>query len=221
MRGGKAMVTTVYLIRHGEAEGNIGGFFQGRTDCSLSEKGKEQLCSLSERFLNIDIEKIYSSPLKRAAETAKAVNKYKNVPIVFDGRLSEIDGGDWEGENWDVIPERFPESYKIWKNSPENFKAENGESMRDVYDRMKEALEDIAAKNAGKIIAVVSHGCALRNFLCYAKGHDLDRISEENWLLNTSVSLAEYDSGEKTWRIIMENNVSHLAEAPRALPDSI
>lgn len=74
-------MTKIYLVRHAEALGNVREFFQGRTDCEVSERGEKQLECLAEHFKNIPIEAIYSSPLKRTLSTAAAVNKYHDLPI--------------------------------------------------------------------------------------------------------------------------------------------
>ncbi len=199
----------IYLVRHGEAMGNVEEFFQGRTDCEISPKGKKQLDFLSERFKDIYFDEIYSSPLKRAAMTADAVNKYHGREIIYDERLTEIDGGVWEGVKWADIPRLYPEEYRLWTEDMANFHIEKGESMTEVYSRITSAVNDIAEKNTGKTIVIVSHGCALRNFLCYAADRDINKLADVGWSDNTAVSLAEYDdSGEV--RIIFKNDASHL-----------
>ena len=97
------MVTTLYLIRHCEAEGNIQEIFQGKTDGDITPKGEQQLDRLSERFRDIPFDVIYSSPLKRALKTAQAAAKYHNVEIITDPAFAEIDGGEMEGHKWNEL----------------------------------------------------------------------------------------------------------------------
>ena len=106
-------MTRIYLVRHAEAMGNVQEFFQGRTDCEVSEKGKKQLELLAERFKDIPIEAIYSSPLKRTIDTAEAVNKYHGLPIIRDEGLIEVDGGVWEGKPWADLPKLYPVEYDL------------------------------------------------------------------------------------------------------------
>lgn len=201
-------MTKIYLVRHAEAMGNVEEFFQGRTDCEVSLRGEKQLECVAELFKNIPIEAIYSSPLKRTVATANAVNKHHNLPTVTDEGLIEINGGVWEGKPWAELPERYPTEYDLWKNRMEDFYIEGGEKMTEVFARMKKTVDKIAAENDGKTIAVVSHGCALRNFLCYAMGRPISSLKDVGWSDNTAVSLVEYESGAP--KIIFKNSNEHL-----------
>ena len=91
------MVTTVYLIRHAQAEGNEKRLFQGHYNGAVSEMGWKQLEQLAEYGKKLPLDAVYSSPLDRAMETAKAVNKYHNHTIRVRDGLIEINGGVWEG----------------------------------------------------------------------------------------------------------------------------
>lgn len=142
-------MTTIYLVRHCEAMGNINRIFQGHTDEEISENGRMQLERLAERFRGIHLDAVYSSPLKRAYHTAEAVNRYHRLPIHTDGRLMEINGGHWEEKPWEALPELYPSEWEDWSERPWRFEAEGGEPMREVYRRMAEALTDIAAAHPG------------------------------------------------------------------------
>lgn len=209
----------IYFVRHAESIGNVQEFFQGRTDCEISEKGARQLECLAERFRNISIDRIYSSPLKRTIATAKAVNKYHNLPIIQDERLVEINGGVWEGKPWSEIPKLYPTEHYIWQNRMQDFRVDDGESMTEVFERMKDAVADIAAQNHGRTIAVVSHGCSLRNYLCYAMGMPIEKLKDVGWSDNTAVSLVEYDDNLIP-KIIFYNNNDHLNEELSTLSHS-
>ena len=203
------MVTTVYLVRHGEAEGNAQEFFQGSIDTALTEKGLRQLDCLAERFRNIHLDAVYTSPFSRARQTAEAVNRYHGLTLIPDERLCEINAGDWEHQKWADLPQMFPEEYALWTQKMYAFCAPHGDKMTDVYARMRDAVTEIAAANAGKTIAVASHGCALRNFLCFVEFGDITRLKDVGWADNTAVSLAEYDR-ESGWRLVFKNNAEHL-----------
>ncbi len=206
-------MTRIYLVRHAEAIGNIQEFFQGHIDTELSEKGKKQIAALAERFKDISFDKIISSPLKRAIATAEAVNKYHSFEIYADKRLIEIDGGVWEGVKWTELEKLYPDDYDKWKNRMWEFHSKDGESMTCVYERMRSAVTDIAAENAGKTTVLVSHGCALRNFLAYAEFGDITHLADVGWSDNTAVSLIEFDN-TLTPHIVFKNDSTHL---PREL----
>ena len=201
----------IYLVRHAEAEGNVREFFQGRIDTDVSEKGRLQLEKLAERFRDISIEALYSSPLRRAFTTAEAVNRFHELPIITDSALMEINGGDWEGVKWAELPEKFPDHMRLWKEEINHFAAPNGESTRQVYERMKAAMKRIASENQGRTIAVVSHGMAIKAYLNCAEGREWDNYSDPGWADNTAVSLIEY-SDKLIPRIIYKNDCSHLTE---------
>lgn len=202
-------MTKLIFVRHCEAEGNTKGVLQGRTDCDISGNSAVQLELISLRLRNEPFAAIYSSPLKRAFKTAQAINRYHNLPIQVDPRLSEINVGAWEGRPWEEIERESPSMVKIWNEAPGKFHAEGGESMREVYNRMWEAAGDIAGANRGKTICVVSHGCAIRNLLCHAMGWPVDRIGEIGWCDNTAVSEVDFDGGMRA-KVAVMNDASHL-----------
>lgn len=199
----------IYLVRHAEAMGNVLEFFQGRTDCEISEKGKAQLERLAERFRDIPIEALYSSPLKRTISTAEAVNRYHGLPIITVPEIVEINGGKWEGTKWSELPVRFPDEYRLWTEEINRFQAPCGESTAQVYDRMRSAVDRIAEENFGKTVAVVSHGMAIKAYLNYADGRSWDNYADPGWADNTAVSLIEYDD-DMIPHIVYKNDASHL-----------
>ncbi len=201
-------MVTLYLVRHCEARGNIDREFHGRFDSDISENGCRQLDRLAERFRPVPLAAVYSSPLRRAKLTAQAINRYHNLPIAFDDRLMEIDGGEWERHPWIRLPELFPESSEQWAHAPHTFVAPGGESMAQVYERMREALLDIAEDNDGRTVAVASHGCAIRNALCWALTGNPSRLADIPWCDNTAVSLIEIDGGVP--HVVYYNDNSHL-----------
>lgn len=201
--------TRLYLIRHGEAFGNVNRVFQGRLDGDLSENGRKQLERLAARFDGIALDAVYASPLQRAQKTAQAVAH--GLPIKTEPLLAEIDGGCWEGQPWTELPERFPVESEHWGKRPWLFDPPGGESMRAVYERMRRILSALAAAHPGGCIAAVSHGCAIRNAVCWARGWPVERVGEVDWCDNTAVTELEFRSGVP--HIVAENDNSHLDEA--------
>ena len=117
------MTIRLVLVRHGLSSFNAKGLIQGRTDDSLlTDEGYEQALKAGKALSKINFDKIYSSPLVRAAETAKTIKKSlnKEKDIIFDKNLLEVDLNEWSGLKIDEIKNNFPEIYPIWKNDPEN-----------------------------------------------------------------------------------------------------
>lgn len=212
------MVTTIYLIRHAEAEGNVVPFFQGSLDTALTEKGEQQLEYLAERFREIPLDAIYFSPYQRARMTAEAVNRYHNLNMIPEYDLRELNGGSWEGRRIPDLREEYPKEFQVWVEHMQDFQAPNGDAMTEVYDRMRGIMQKIADEKPGKTVAVFTHGCALRNFLGFVESGSIAGLPAVGWGDNTAVSLVEYDTGSG-WKLIYKNDSSHLPQnAHTALP---
>lgn len=203
-------MTRIILVRHCEAQGNTLGVFQGHTDSDISGNGAAQLDLLGVRCRNMPIDAIYSSPLKRAYQTAEAINQYHNLPIQIDPRLIEINGGEWEGKSWDEREVLCPEQSKIWNTRPFEFSPEGGETMRDVYERIWDAITDIVRKNQEKTVCVASHGAAIRNFLCRALNKPIEELNDVGWSDNTGISIIDFDADSHS-NVVSMNDASHLS----------
>lgn len=205
------MATKILIIRHCEAWGNVDRVFNGHYDSDITENGERQLERLAQRMQNVHFDVLYSSPLLRARKTAAAANSGKNLPINIEKGLIEINGGVWECKHWKDFPTLFPKDSEAWNLHPWDFAPEGGEAMRALYERISKTVTALAEANRGKTICCVSHGCALRNLLCYAKGWPIERLNDVQWCDNTGLSVLELDdSGRLTLKT--ENDASHLTE---------
>lgn len=202
-------MTTLYLVRHGEAMGNILLQFQGNIDCPLTPQGLEQTQCLEKRFAQIPVDVLYSSPLKRAYDTAAAIARATGCAIQVDPRLIEINGGEWEGMSWKELPQRYPEQFDNWVNHPGDFSAPQGESMQQVYERAKEVLSEILERHEEKRIAVATHGCFIRNALCFLLGYPISEMNRVPLSDNTAVSAFAVE-GQQIKPIFLNDN-SHLS----------
>ena len=184
--------------------------FQGTTDLDISKFGETQLSFLESRFKDIHIDKAYSSPLTRAYKTALAATKDKNIQIIKDKNFIEIHAGKIENENIENVFARNPKLADIWHNRPQDFKADGGEAMCDVYERVWEGFEKIATspENDRKTILIASHGAAIRCLICRLLFGSIERLAETPWSLNTAVSLITYSDG--IYKIEFANDASHL-----------
>lgn len=200
----------LYIVRHCESLGNEMNVFQGTTDLDISKFGETQLSFLESRFRDTPIDKAYSSPLTRAYKTALAATKDKNIEIIKDKNFIEIHAGKIENENIENVFARNPKLADIWHNRPQDFKADGGEAMCDVYERVWEGFEKIATspENDRKTILIASHGAAIRCLICRLLFGSIERLAETPWSLNTAVSLITYSDG--IYKIEFANDASHL-----------
>lgn len=202
-------MTKVIIVRHCQAEGNLKRFFQGRIDTNITEHGRKQIAQVSELLSAEPINEIYCSSLKRAVKTAEGINIYHELPIHTDDSFIEIDAGDLEGKLLTDIAVEFPEQNENWCSNQADFAAPNGESMIEVYERVKKALTHIVQENPNKTVCIVSHGCAIKNMMCFAHGWTLENIDNVPLGTNTSVNIVEFDESMNS-RIILENYTDHL-----------
>ena len=167
------MAIRLVLVRHGLSSFNAKGLIQGRTDDSLlTDEGYDQARKAGEALSKINFDKIYSSPLVRAAETAKTIKKTfnKEQNIVFDDNLLEVDLSEWSGLKIDEIKKKFPEIYPIWKNDPENLILKRNDNktykpIQELFFQATNFVEDFLKiyldKNDANIL-VVGHNAILR-----------------------------------------------------------
>lgn len=205
-------MTTLYLVRHCEAEGNVLKQFQGSIDADITENGANQLKYLARRFKDIKIDRFYASPLKRAMLTAKSVADIKAMEVEAVEGLSEIHGGVLEGMTFEDIFKIYPQVEIDWDYNPHIFKAPQGESMRQVYDRAVSAINKIIAENKDKTVFVASHGGVIRNLMCCFLSVDFNDLQSVGWSKNTGVNIIEiYDNGKV--KVVCENSLEHLPQS--------
>lgn len=204
------MVTKIYLIRHCESMGNVGGRFQGRFDADVTPDGEKQLELLGLRFRNEPIDIIYTSPLRRARKTAEAVAKYHHVDLVEEPGLLEIDVGEMENMPLAQVVERFPQVARDWDRAPDQCRFPGGETMAQVYERANAALDKIIMDNPGRTVVAATHGGVLRNLFVRVAFGELGRLAESEVFGNTSVSLLAAEDGKLRWEYT--NDLSHLPE---------
>lgn len=207
------MSTTVYLVRHAEAEGNVGRRCHGIYDSMLTQRGLEQAKAVGDRFRTLRLDAVYSSDLSRARNTAKAIAQPHGLPVIERPLLREIDMGDWEDKPWAELPVFQKDLYDCWCNRPWDCHLPNGETIMQAGQRAFDEIRRLAKENDGKFIAVVSHGTVIRGILTLACGFEPEQMMQVGWGDNTCVArLVFLDDG--SIRVDYRNDNSHL---PREL----
>jgi broad specificity phosphatase PhoE len=164
------MPKRIYLIRHGETEGNAAGRFVGSTDLPLSPRGTWQVQRLSELLpaaLGAPDAEIWcvASPLLRAQQTAGAVAGRLGLSVSTDADLREIYFGAWEGLTAEEIERQFPGALAEWAAPTDKTVFPEGESLRDFDRRIARAQGRILAEPA-QTVMVFAHGGVVRALLC-------------------------------------------------------
>lgn len=133
----------IYLIRHGETVLNQKKCYYGVTDVALSDKGIQQGVRLSLFFKDVSVDRVISSPLIRAVQTAELVMQGRGPVLQTDDRLKEQDFGIFEGYTHQELTERYPKEYKAWNENYSDYRIPGGESFREVRDRVDSFIREL------------------------------------------------------------------------------
>ena len=186
------MLKKLFLCRHGESEYNAKGIIQGHIDTYLTAKGIVQ-AKLAGEFLKIfNIQKIYTSDLRRAYQTATIIGDILGIEPQVDERIREMNFGDWEGRSYDEIFISNKEEWEKWLKNPVACPLPSQEEFHKFEERIKDFLNDIKKQKEERVL-IVGHGGSIQGMICIETGIGLENL----WALrhtNTGISLLEYDN---------------------------
>jgi phosphoserine phosphatase len=192
-------------VRHGETEWNACRRFQGTTDIGLSARGRRQAEALAQALRPRALVAAYSSPLRRALETAEIVLAGRGIPLTVLPELAEHGVGEWEGR----LIEEIGEPYRRWVQAPLDCPPPGGEPLPAVAVRVRRAIETISLGDparpvgAGAQVLVVAHGGVISVYACHLLGLSLNRL----WRLrvdNASLTIVAPP------RLVSFNETGHL-----------
>ena len=204
--------TLLLLIRHGATDCNTAKppRLQGRgINFGLSVDGQRQAAATANFLRDCKLDRIYSSPLKRAWETAEAIARPHELPVEAVDELVEVDVGRWENRSWEEIRRDDAEAYAQFLEDCGANGYAGGENMLQVQQRVTPVLTGLLQKNVGKCIAVVCHSVANRAYLAGLLQLPLARcrdLAQDNCAINVVL----YREGNAELRTL--NSVFHLEE---------
>ncbi len=162
-------VIKLLLIRHGQTEWNKERRIQGgRSDTTLSPAGKQQADEIGQALSNTEISAIYSSPLIRAINTAKAIALYHHIDIKIEPDLRELEVGEMEGKAISSLVTDFSHYLLQWNAGLGTEKLPGGESLSDLRERAWNIITRISAKHREETVVVVSHYFVILTIICAA-----------------------------------------------------
>lgn len=166
----------VIVLRHGQTDHNAKGVWQGQVDSDLSALGYEQARAAAGALAAYEPSFVVASDLRRAAETGDEVAAACDIPISYDPRWREIHVGRWSGMTSEQVYAEFPED-RLRHLRGEDFKrGGDGESLSDVGQRVRGALDDLLeALEPGQTAVVATHGVTGRVVAAELVG--LDRLT--------------------------------------------
>lgn len=189
----------LYFVRHGETEWNVQKKIQGSTDVPLNDNGLLQAHRLAEDLKRQKKEgkihpvRVYTSPQLRAAKTAEFAAEALKVACVPCDALREMDLGEWEGSNWDIIKKNYGEVYTYWNEHRRYTRTPGGESYQDVLARTLAALAEILERET-KDVLIVTHSAILMALRCYLAKRPFEEMVKKYKTKNAGV--VEISEGE-------------------------
>lgn len=197
----------IYIIRHGETEWNKKESFRGTIDIPLNKNGLNEAKYLSLKLKDKNFTKIFSSPLKRAMQTAEEIAQYHNAEIEITPDLIDINFGKWQGLSLESVKKKFKNEFKIWINTPDKIKFENGECLEDVRRRISNFFEKTILKYKEGNLAFVSHRVINKVLILYLLNIDNCNF----WKIKQdTASYTVFEKNNFGWVMILHNDICHL-----------
>jgi len=205
------VMTQIILARHGETEWNVREVFRGRCDIGLNEVGVRQAELLADHLIDLKIEAIYSSPLKRALDTARYVAKHHGLSVIVADGLVDLNYGVWQGLSHQEIKERYRALYEKWLEKPHLVAIPEGESLDEVRKRALGVVDGVISKHSGAVV-LVSHRVVAKVLICSMLGLDTSHF----WNIKQDVggiTTFEHEGGR--FILIRHNDTSYLGQIQR------
>jgi len=203
------------LARHGETVWNVEKVYRGRTDVNLDEVGIKQAELLGKYLSNRELEAIYSSPLRRALDTANIVARYQKIGVHVAEGLIDFNYGEWQ-----TLPEQeakrlYPTLHNEWHNNPHKVIMPGGESLEDVRRRAIEVVNDVLSKYQGGVV-LVSHRVVNKVLICSLLGLDNSYF----WNIKQDVGgITIFNYVDGRFVLTRHNDTSHLRELQKSVLD--
>jgi alpha-ribazole phosphatase/probable phosphoglycerate mutase len=198
----------LYLIRHGETESNRLGLALGQQDVPLNEQGIRQVERLCRALEDEPLTAIYSSPLGRTLETARAVAEPHGLDVQIDERLIEMDIGEIDGLTFAEVRERYPGLLEAWVSDEGPARPmPGGERLMDVQERVWLAANELAARHGEEAVAAVTHNFVILTLLARVLGIGLTQFRR---LRHSTGAISVLDFWPRRVVVARLNDTCHL-----------
>ncbi|MBA3401112.1 MAG: histidine phosphatase family protein [Actinobacteria bacterium] len=171
------MATTIILVRHGETDWNRDRRFQGQADVVLNETGRAQVRVLAAELAGEAFSIAYTSPLRRAAESAEILAATLGLEVRPCNALMEVHVGSWAGLTVPEVETQFPDGHRRWLDSRAGW--EDGETYDELGMRVVKGLGRIGADHPDTQVLAVTHGGPIRAILAAVRGLPFEASRDE------------------------------------------
>ena len=204
----------IYFLRHGETDASLSGTYCGMLDVGLTDVGHAMADEFAAVYKSVPWSAIYSSPMRRAIDTAAPLCEALGMPLQLRDGLKEIAYGQWEGKTPGETARDHHDDYVRWLADPGWNAPTGGEKGIQIERRSSMVLEEIENSGVSGNILVVSHKATIRIMLCSLLGIDVGRFRDRIAMPVASVSVVEFArSGPLLHRLA---DRSHLSEPLRS-----
>jgi broad specificity phosphatase PhoE len=201
-------MTELILIRHGQTLWNVDKIYRGRSNVGLDEVGIGQAELLGKYLSNYGLEAIYSSPLKRALDTANTIAHYQEIDVQIAENLVDFDYGEWQCLPEREVKELYPALLNEWNSNPHKVRIPGGESLEDVRRRAIKVVNDVISKCQGSAV-LVSHRVVNKILICSLLGLDNSHF----WSIKQDVGgITVFNYLDGRYVLTKHNDTSHLKE---------
>lgn len=197
----------LYIVRHGKTYWNEARLIQGWADIDLTEEGREVAVKSAEGMKGIHFDAIYSSPLKRANETAHILRGDRDLPIIIDERIKEIGFGVLEGADFLKIRGDKTSAFSQFFEAPELYKApEGGETFEAVSERAADFMAEITQKHKDdERVMIVAHGAVNKAMMRYIRKNEIKDFWMGSLQKNCGVTIVKCENG--TFEVVEDNHM--------------
>jgi broad specificity phosphatase PhoE len=189
-------MTRIILVRHGQTAWNRQDLIRGQVDVPLDDTGVAQAAATAARIAaEWKPVALYSSPLRRAVQTAQPIADRLGLEVRTVGGFSDINFGQWQGLPYPEVHRRWPEMAQTWLTAPHTVTFPGGESLADVQQRSMPALQQVIEQHPDQDAVIVGHTVLNRVLLCAVLGLDNShywRIGQDT----CAVNVVEWRAGE-------------------------
>lgn len=175
----------LYIVRHGQTDGNVNKIMLGTSDIDLNNKGVEQALVTRDNLKDIKFDLIICSPLTRTKQTMEIIN-INNNPVIFDERIMERNCGEFTGKSFDSLDRDL-----FW-NYNDTTVYETAESIQHIFNRVYNFLDEIKEKYSDKSILLVTHEGITKVINCYFNGIPKDGNLQNLGLKNCEVKIYDF-----------------------------
>jgi alpha-ribazole phosphatase/probable phosphoglycerate mutase len=176
----------LFLVRHSEILSNLRKIYAGRSSESLTEKGIQQAYEIARRLSSMNIHALYTSPIKRAVETAEIIGKVIGKDYKIIDEFIEMRLGPWEGMSENEITKLYPQEWEIWQNRPAELILPGRETLDELLKRALKGVKRIMDDYPFQNIVVVTHVAIIRVLLLWRNKKDLNLYKTVN-IPNTQI----------------------------------